>query len=704
MDLNSPIQTLPGIGEKVLEKLDKLKIKKVADLLFHLPFRYEDFSNIKNIFDLVAEEKATITARVLNIGNTRTWKRKIIITEALLEDASAPIRAVWFHQPYLLQTLKKGLWVNISGKVSADKMGLYFSNPVFEVLDSGEPEGPPFAEGWSFGETLHTAGLVAIYPETAGLTSRWLRLKIKYLLDNIPDIPDFLPSFISQKFGLINLNQALRQIHFPKNLNEAAQAKKRLAFGDIFLLQLYIHNQKQKIKSKLAFPITIDLSLVKKLIAALPFQLTNSQKLAAWQILKDLEQPSPMNRILVGDVGSGKTVVAAIAAANAASQKYQTALLAPTEILATQHFKTLSQILKNFPVEIALLTSAYAQSNNHQEIARSDLIKKIAGGKIQITVGTHALIQKNIRFGSLALVVVDEQHRFGVDQRAALLKDPKHSAVPHLLSMSATPIPRTLALTLYGDLDLSILKELPKGRKKIITKIVAPVNRAKAYEFIENQIKRGRQIFVICPLIEKSEVAIMSEVKAAAAEYKKLSEKIFPHLKIGLLHGKLKPAEKEAVMKNFKDKKTDILVSTSVVEVGIDIPNASVMMIEGADRFGLSQLHQFRGRVGRADHQSFCFLFTESPAQATSHRLKMLVESEDGFKLAEQDLKIRGPGQFFGREQSGLPDLAMESLKDAKLIEEVQQAVKLFFEKSKIENHPLLKQKLAEFKRDIHWE
>ncbi len=713
MDLNSPIQTIPGIGEKVLEKLDRLKIKKVSDLLFHLPFRYEDFSNIKNIFDLEAEEKATITARVLNIGNKRTWKRKMIITEALLEDDTAPIRAVWFHQPYLLQTLKKGLWVNISGKVSADKMGLYFSNPVFEVLGSGESEGPPFdkSEGrsFSFGETLHTAGLVAIYPETAGLTSRWLRLKIRGILDNIGTIPDFLPNFISQKFCLINLNQAIRQIHFPKTLNEAAAAKKRLAFGDIFLLQLFVYNAKQKNKSKPAAKITIDLFLVKKLIAALPFQLTNSQKLAAWQILKDLEQPSPMNRILVGDVGSGKTVVAAIAALNVASQKYQAAFMAPTEILANQHFKTLTKLFEKWPIKVALLTSS-------NKLPMSDL------GKVDVIVGTHALIQKGVRFSNLALVVVDEQHRFGVEQRAALLRqetsDKKqgetnsmsHVAcrmsqkIPHLLSMSATPIPRTLALTLYGDLDLSLLKELPKGRKKIITKIVAPINRDKAYEFIENQIKRGRQVFVICPLIEVSEAAIMSEVKAAAAEYKKLSEKIFPHLKIGLLHGKLKPAEKEAVMKSFKDKKTDILVSTSVVEVGIDIPNASVMMIEGADRFGLSQLHQFRGRVGRADHQSYCFLFTESPAKATSHRLKMLVESEDGFKLAEKDLQIRGPGQFFGKEQSGLPDLAMESLKDTKLIEEVQQAVKLFLEKSKLEDHPLLQQKLFEFKRNIHWE
>ncbi|MBI2052542.1 MAG: ATP-dependent DNA helicase RecG [Candidatus Sungbacteria bacterium] len=689
-DLDSPIETLGGIGEKVLEKLRKLKIKKVRDLLFYLPFRYEDFSNIKNIADLAAGEKATVTAKILNINNKRTWKRKMIITEALLEDATAPIRAVWFHQPYLLQTLKKGLWVNISGKVSLDKMGLVFSNPVFEVLGS-ENQGLTFQEGQTLGKVgLHTGGLVAIYPETQGLTSRWLRLKIKALLDNVGDVADFLPNFIAQDFELIKLTRALRQIHFPKNNAEAQEAKKRLAFQDIFLLQLYAQNEKQKIKSRPAAGVPIDVELIKKFTGSLPFRLTDSQKIASWQILKDMEKPSPMNRLLVGDVGSGKTVVAALAALNTASQGYQTAFLAPTEILAFQHYKTASQLFADFGLEIGLLTASQKPKSN------------LAG--FDILIGTHALIQKSVRFSNLALVVVDEQHRFGVDQRAALLKDPKHAAVPHLLSMSATPIPRTLALTLYGDLDLSLLKEMPKGRKKIITKVVAPANREKAYDFIENQIKLGRQAFVICPLIEESETAIMSEVKNATAEYEKLSKNIFPHLKIGLLHGRLKPLEKEEVMKKFKSKKTDILVSTSVVEVGIDVPNASVMMIEGADRFGLSQLHQFRGRVGRAEHQSYCFLFTESPAQATAARLKILAESEDGFRLAEKDLELRGPGQFFGREQSGLPDLAMSSLKDTKLIVEVQQAVKTFLEKDKIENHALLKDQLGEFKREIHWE
>lgn len=859
ISLDSPIEAMGGIGPKMLLRLHHLKIKKIRDLLFYFPFRYEDFSNIKKIADLIVGEKATVTARVLNIGNKRTWKRHMTITESLLEDKSAPIRAVWFHQPYLADTLKKGTWVNISGKVNLDNMGLVFSNPVFEILGSEDyqKETPP--DGWA---GIHTGGLVAVYPETQGLSSRWLRLKIKSLIDNFKNIPDFMPDFILQEFNLIQLSKALSQIHFPKTNKEAEEAQKRLAFQDLFLLQLYSQREKEKIKSKYAAEIPINIPLVKKFISSLPFQLTNSQRLSSWQILQDISKPSPMNRLLEGDVGSGKTVVASIAALSVSSKNYQTAFLAPTEILAEQHFKTISKLLNGFPIEIALLTSAQSKLLEHEKITKKELAKRIYEGKVHVVVGTHALIQKEIKFGNLAFVVVDEQHRFGVEQRASLLRrstqnmpisdtkvtntpelheqNQKHiverelsyklcgiffeiqreigrycrerqyadlleqklknsglsfvrenpieiadrksnfadfiienkiiteikakpffekndyyqisrylenknielgmlvnfrqqylkpkrivnskfksfgtfvsnsdisgrnsAVIPHLLSMTATPIPRTLALTMYGDLDLSLLKELPKGRKKIITKIVAPANRNKAYDFIENQIKTGRQAFVICPLIEESESMIMSDVKAATKEYEKLSKEIFPHLKIGLLHGKMPPKEKEEIMKNFKDKKIDVLVSTSVIEVGIDIPNASVMMIEGADRFGLSQLHQFRGRVGRAEHQSYCFLFTESPAKATSARLRAVVECEDGFKLAEKDLQIRGPGQFFGKEQSGIPDLAMSSLKNPKMIEEVQQAVKIFLEKSKIENHPHLKIQLASFKQNIHWE
>ena len=719
ISLDSPIENLPGIGPKVLEKLHNLKIKSVHELIFHFPFRYDDFSNIKNIADLAVGEKATITARILNIGNKMTWKRRMTVTEALLEDKTSPIRAVWFHQPYLIQSLKKELWINISGKVSMDKMGLVFSNPTFEILGSSESEGPPFSEGRSF-SAIHTGGLVAVYPETQGLSSRWLRLKIKSALDNFKNIPDFMPGFILKSFDLISLPKALNQIHFPKTMEEAESARRRLAFQDLFLLQLYAQKEKEKIKSKSAVGIPANIPLIKKFISSLPFQLTNSQKISAWQILQDISKPSPMNRLLEGDVGSGKTVVAATAALNLISKGYQSAFLAPTEILATQHFKTLCGLLKNFSADIALLTAGRIYSLKHKEISKKNLIKKISDGEIKLVAGTHALIQKEVKFKNLALVVVDEQHRFGVEQRAALLRGPAQQ-IPHLLSMTATPIPRTLALTLYGDLDLSLLKELPKGRKKIITKVVAPSNREKAYDFIGNEIKKGRQAFVICPRIDAEQTrtdadnfsenqridlrkSAWQEIRAATKEYEKLSREIFPHLKIGLLHGKMRPKEKEETMCDFKNKKTDILVSTSVVEVGIDIPNASVMMIEGADRFGLAQLHQFRGRVGRAEHQSYCFLFTDSPTKMTSARLKAVAECEDGFKLAEKDLQIRGPGQFFGKEQSGIPDLAMSSLKNPRMIEEVQQAVKMFIEKSKVDNHPHLKTQLASFKQNIHWE
>lgn len=720
-NLSSPIKTLGGIAPKVLEKLRKLGLKKVEDLLMHFPFRYDDFSNIKKIADLVAEEKTTITARVLNIGAMRTWKKKMHLTEALLSDQSAPLRAVWFNQPYLTQSLKKDLWANFSGKVSLDNTGLYFSNPVFEILGND-------SKGRSF-SGLHTASLVPIYPETQGLTSRWLRLKIKSLLNQLETLPDFLPDFILKNHSLISFDRAIRQIHFPKNILQSDQAKKRLAFNDLFLLQLFSQEERKKIKAQLSPVINLDLELTKKFIGSLPFCLTNSQKLAGWQILQDLNKSSPMNRILIGEVGSGKTVVAAMAALNAAQQNYQIAFMAPTEILAIQHFKTISDLLRDYPFKIALLTSSQNQTNNKKGLTKKDLIKKISAGEINIIIGTHALIQKEVAFKNLGLIIVDEQHRFGVEQRAQLVrgqtqtntltnvdfatdKSRRSSAsslresaiIPHLLTMTATPIPRTMALTLYGDLDLSLLKELPQGRKKIITKIVAPANRDKAYEFIEKQILTGRQAFVICPLIEESKAIVMNEIKAALAEYEKLSRHVFPHLKIGLLHGRLKSQEKERVMKNFKEGEINILVSTSVVEVGIDVPNASVMMVEGADRFGLSQLHQFRGRVGRAEHQSYCFLFTESSSKATYSRLKALVDAEDGFKLAERDLQIRGPGQFFGTQQSGLPDLAMASLKDTKLIEEVQLAVKNFLSQTSLDDYPLLQNKLADFKQGVHWE
>jgi ATP-dependent DNA helicase RecG len=520
-----------------------------------------------------------------------------------------------------------------------------------------------------------------------------------------------LPSEVKKQFQLIDLAQAIEQIHFPNNLSLAQKARQRLAFDELFLIQLSTLQQKQKLAQEQAPNIPFNQKLIKSFVKSLPFKLTNDQRLAAWEIFQDLAKNRPMNRLLNGDVGSGKTIVAIMAALETAQAGYQVALMAPTEVLAKQHFQTLKDFLKKSKLKIGLLTSSEVQTfvrsptpKTHKKITRPQLKKQVAQGKIDILVGTHALIQEKLSFHNLALAIIDEQHRFGVAQRAALQRkiyqiEDGLSTIPHLLSMTATPIPRTLALTIYGDLDISLIKELPKGRQKIITKIIAPAGRQKAYHFIKKQIKQKKQVFVICPLINESEKL---EVKSVTQEYEKLSQEIFPQFKIAMLHGKLKSKEKEEIMKNFKQGKIDILVSTSVIEVGIDIPNATVMMIEGADRFGLAQLHQFRGRIGRGTDQSYCFLFTDSTAKKTHQRLKAILAAKDGFELAEKDLKIRGPGDFTGIRQWGLPDLAMASLEDLDLIKKARQAAQMVLKNNLL--NPTLEKKLKEFQKIIHLE
>ncbi len=680
-DLKKPIAALSGVGSRVEEKLDRLGIKTIGDLVWHIPHRYEDFSNRKKICELREGEKATVTAQILALESRRAWRRRnMMLTEAVVEDETGPIRVVWFNQPFLEDTLKPDLWVSLSGKVSLDKKGLVLSNPIFELIGS-HPDTK------DEGELTHTGGLVPIYPETRGLTSRWLRYKIKALLGQLEPVTDFMPRFIMDTCNLLPLDEALRKVHFPASQTDYEGARRRLAFNDLFLIQLFAAQEKQKVQKEKAPQVPTNVDLIKSFVSSLPFTLTDSQRVAAWQILKDMERPHPMNRLLEGDVGSGKTVVAAIAARAATSAGFQVAYLAPTEILARQHFDSLSHYFKK---DMALLTASTKSG---------EVTKKIAQGDVAFVIGTHALIQKDVLFNNLGLLIVDEQHRFGVNQRAHLTRGQK--LVPHLLSMTATPIPRTLALTLYGDLDLSLLKEMPKGRKKIQTRVVPPAKREDAYEFIRDQVEKGRQVFVICPLIEESEAL---EVRSVTEEHKKLSEKVFPSLSVAMLHGKLKPAEKDEIMRQFKNGTVDILVSTAVVEVGIDVPNATVMMIEGAERFGLAQLHQFRGRVGRGEHQSYCLLFTDSKSKATKERLTALVQSEDGFALAEKDLALRGPGQFFGTQQSGLPDLAMEGLKDVQMIEQAQEAVQTFLEQSSLTEHPQLAAKMKEFTQRIHWE
>ncbi len=699
MNLSTPIEKIPGIGGFYQKKLKKLGIRNIHDLLFYFPHRYEDFSNLVRISDIKINEKCTIKGEVKSIENTRTWKKKMIITQALIQDKTGAMKAVWFNQSYLNKVIKKGDKLVLSGKVTLRDNEIYITNPVYEKCRPKEED------------LIHTGRLVPIYPETTGLSSRWLRNVIRSALTKFKErVPEPLPDKIIKENNFLKINKALWQIHFPDTEEKAKEAKRRFSFEELFLIELFVLKERMKISKQNSVSVSLKTSLIKRFVDSLPFKLTDAQRKAAWQILKDMEKPRPMNRLLEGDVGSGKTVVAAIAALNTAKEKHQAAFMAPTEILAKQHFKEISDSLQDFRVDIGLLTGKQDQfrskklKNQVVEISRKKLLEKAEKGEIDILIGTHALIQDKVKFSDLALVVLDEQHRFGVEQRAKLSK--KKGAIPHLLSMTATPIPRTLALTVYGDLDLSLIDELPKGRKKIKTKIVKPKEREKTYDFIRKEIDKGRQVFVICPRIEKTETENnWSEVKSVEEEYQKLSEEIFPEKNLAMIHGKIASKEKEKIMESFKNKKTDILVSTSVVEVGIDIPNAAVMLIEGAERFGLAQLHQFRGRVGRGKQQSYCFLFTESPSHKTYKRLKALIDSEDGFALAEKDLEIRGPGDFSGTRQWGIPDLMMDSLKNISLVEKTRETAKKTIEEDpNLKNYPLLKAKLSRFGENVHLE
>jgi ATP-dependent DNA helicase RecG len=744
LTLDTNIAKIAGIGPKMAQRLERLGIEKVSDLLFYFPARYDDFSKVIPIGQMRPTRQMgpiCIKGRILQIKNQRSPKGKMFLTHALISDDSGSTKAVWFNQPFLTKVLKKGDEVLLAGKVEYGIDGLSLVNPSYERIIGGEP--------------IHVGRIVPVYSETEGLNSKFLRRIIKPLLFLTNQVPEFLPEEIKKRQNLISLGESLRQIHFPDSFEAIDKARKRLAFDELFLIQLKLLKMKKDWQENKAPKMKFDATLVKSLVSKLPFKLTNAQRRAAWEIIGDLTGQMrpirqmkrivpPMNRLLEGDVGSGKTVVAAIAMLVVAKNGFQSVLMAPTEILAFQHFNNLVKLLEGFGVSVGLLTagknelsldtasrkqavdfpgeeitararsrsSCFARSLARSgratvssgdislKISKSDLIKKIKEGEVDIIVGTHALIQEKMKFKKLGLAIIDEQHRFGVKQRALLRQKATpslhHSFTPHLLSMSATPIPRTLSLALYGDLDLSILDEMPPGRQKISTHLVPPTEREKAYEFIKKQIKEGRQAFVICPLIEESDKL---GVKAATEEYEKLKKEVFADLKIGLLHGKMKSKEKERIMADFKNKKFDILVSTAVVEVGVDIPNATIMMIEGAERFGLAQLHQFRGRVGRGEHKSYCFIFTEMPSDKTYKRLEALVNLHDGFQLAEKDLEIRGPGELYGIRQHGFWDLKMASLSDRIMISKAREEAEKIIEQG-LGKYPALVEKLEEFERE----
>ncbi|MBL7141501.1 ATP-dependent DNA helicase RecG [Patescibacteria group bacterium] len=718
--LKTPISELTRVGKTTAKQMEKLDIKTAGDLLSHYPFRYDDYSKILSIKDLKAKKSGTIKAKINLIANHRSPRKKMVITEAIVSDQTDSIKVIWFNQPFLTKALKSGQQVYLAGKIDYDDYyGLQLTNPSYELYKDRSP--------------IHTGRLVPIYSTTSNLSQKQIRFLIRQTLPVIQEIQDWLPRTIRIKYNLTSLCFALEQIHFPQNKKWLEKSIHRLKFDELFLIQVRNQLIRQKIKSRTAPLIKFKLEKTKKFVKSLPFKLTDPQRKSSWEIINDLGKNSPMNRLLEGDVGSGKTIVAVIAILNTILNHYQVAYMAPTEILAEQHFKNITELFaplkKNSLTEfkkfrIALLTRENIKTNpapeprrrasslrdkqarcgagKSKKIKKSELLKQISLGKIDLVIGTHALIQEKIKFKNLGLAIIDEQHRFGVEQRSALIQQSTNYS-PHFLSMTATPIPRSVALTLYGDLDLSIIDQLPPGRKKVITKIVGPEKIKDVYQFIRTEIKKGHQIFITCPLIDPSDKL---GVKSVKEEFKKLSEKIFPDFEIALLHGKLKTNQKGKIMKDFVENKINILISTTVVEVGIDVPNASIMIIEGAERFGLAQLYQLRGRIGRSPHQSYCFLFLESKGKKAKKRLQALLTAKNGFELAEKDLQLRGPGEIFGTGQSGfLANLKIAKLSDVEIIKQAQQAGQQIFQQGlDLKEYPLLKNKIDELIQITHLE
>ncbi|MBI2021706.1 ATP-dependent DNA helicase RecG [Candidatus Daviesbacteria bacterium] len=675
MDLKTPLSALAGIGSSFAYKLRRLNLVTVEDLITHFPFRYDDFSQISSARQAQIDEKVTLIGEIWSIKNVYTRSRKVL-THAVFNDGTVPIELTWFNQSWLTKQIVVGDKLQISGKLTKYKNKFTVVAPVWEKLQS--LQNPQVSIYSTPGvDTLHTGRLVPVYPETLGISSKWLRTKINQVLPQaLIQIQDPLPDKIKDK--MIKLTEALNLIHFPQNFQDIEKARERLSFDELFYIQLATLKARLQWKQKPTVrKFEIQDSKLKNFIDRLPFKLTSAQKRVTNEIISDLKRGVPMNRLVQGEVGSGKTVVAAIIIYLTYLNNLRSLYMAPTEILAFQHFSTISNLLEPLYIKVGIYTG-------------SRKFTKELNFLPDVIIGTHALLSSSLEAEDVGVVIVDEQQRFGVEQRSLLRSKAR---VPHFLTMTATPIPRTVALTLYGDLDLSIIDELPKGRKEVKTYLVPSFKRSDAYKFIESHIKKGEQTYIITPLIEESETLVSA--KAAKKEFERLKKEVFPHLRLGLLHGRLKSKEKEEVLNKFKDKEVDILVSTSVVEVGVDVTNATIMVIEGAERFGLSQLHQLRGRVGRGEKESFCLLFMGEEDSQTKQRLKHLEKTFDGLKLAELDLKIRGAGEIFGTKQSGRFDLKIASLSDISLIEKTREAAReILHQDPTLAKYPELKLKL----------
>ena len=695
MDLNLKLSSLPGIGPNIANRLERLDLLCVQDLIYHFPFRYDDFSVIKPVSETAVGEVVTLRGEIWSIKNIFTRYGKVL-TQAIFNDGANSINLTWFNQSYLTKSIETGDKLQVSGKLTKYKSKLTIMAPSWERTGANV-----FHLRGGIASHLHTGRLVPVYPETYGVSSKWLRGKIDKILPlALPSIPDFLPEEI--KGNMLELSEAIRKIHFPENWQDVLEARQRLGFDELFLIQLATKQTRARWQNKsLVAPWVIKKEALVKFTKSLQYELTKAQDKVIAEIISDLKRDFPMNRLLQGEVGSGKTVVAAAAIYLAHLNGFQSLLMAPTEILAWQHFDTLKKLLEPFGINIGIYTgskkSPLSSPGRSRFTTPSRWPNGLLEGELNVLVGTHALLSDKIQPEKVGLIVIDEQHRFGVEQRTLLRQK---GTAPHFLTMTATPIPRTVALTVYADLDLSVIDELPKSRPKINTHLVPEHKREDAYNFIAKKVREGDQAYIITPLIEESETRASS--KAAIVEFEKL-KKVFPDLNLGLLHGRLKSKEKQAVLEDYRAGKVQILVSTSVVEVGVDIPNATLMLIEGAQRFGLAQLHQLRGRIGRGTKQSYCLLFTENQNANESQRLKYMETTFDGLKLAELDLKIRGSGTIFSTLQHGRFELKMADLRNLSQIKKVKyQAEKLLKNNPTLDKYPLLQAQLQNISQEVN--
>lgn len=705
--------------------LKKLGLHTIHDLLYHFPTRYGDTSETRNISSLSKGDVAVIFGKISGLKASKGFKTKITMADAWVEDESGKIHCVWFNQPYLAKMTPEGAMVRIEGKVSERKKNqeLYFSNPKIELINK-----LPTGVGDSlFGDDGKSHTLYPVYSESRGITSNWIYHKVIDIFKNniLDTLPDPIPKEILEKYNLPSLKTALIWIHTPMKLEDAQTARKRFAFEEIFFIQLEKQIARNEYQKNESFVIEPTEKNLQEFIKRFPFEATEAQQRSIGTIISDFKKGYAMSRLLEGDVGSGKTAVAAstayaVVTTTPKDRKYgnlQVAYMCPTEILASQHFESFIQYFSYLGIQVGLITGSGCRKfpsklnpKGWTDISRSQLLKWVANGEIPILIGTHALIQKTVKFKNLAYVIIDEQHRFGLKQRATLVQKDADGAkrAPHLLSMTATPIPRTLALTIYGDLDLTLLDQMPHGRKPIVTEIITPDRRNSIYEKIRNELQSGRQAYVICPRINEpdpdKEMAV--NAKSVKEEAIRLKKDVFKEYNIGILHSKMEPAEKDRVMLDFKAGKIHILCATSVVEVGVNVPNATVIVIEGAERFGLAQLHQLRGRVIRSNNQAYCYVFAETNSQKTVDRLKALQTAKNGFELAEYDLKYRGSGELSGGKQWGVSDIAMEALQNIKMVEAARTEARLIVETDiDMKKYPEVKKELKDRQSNaLHWE